>query len=347
MSIPLDRFINVISNLYTMPEVETTESRTPVKKEVKEEMKKEVSEDETDSDEENVCGRCGSKDIRLNSKEAESYCRNCGIVLEEDKVDNSKEWRAFDSDEKSKKARAGGSITFTKADKGIGTEMGGSYEMGNASGKKRQKYYRIKKWSKRASNSKERGLQQALNPIKELRSEMNLPNSVYEESSRLVEKARKKDIIKGQGIRPTAAALIYIVSRRQNVPRTLEEVSEISGVKERKLGKTYRKIVREMELDLDPVQPEEFLPRYAGEIGIEGEIQAKARELLEETREEGVHAGRSPKTMVAGTIYLASKLHDRDITQKEIADEVNVTPVTIRKVYQEMVETLEIDEDEL
>ncbi|MFB6244844.1 MAG: transcription initiation factor IIB family protein [Candidatus Nanohaloarchaea archaeon] len=325
-----------------MTEVETQESTIPVKSKLKE-----ADKDEDSEEEQLECPECGSTEFIENSAKGELYCMECGNVVEEDRIDTSKEWRAFDSGEKDKKARAGGSVTYTEADRGIGTEMGKSYEMNNVSGRKRQQYYRMRKWSRRTSDSQERSLEDALKPIQNITSQLKLPDSVSEEAARLAEKARDEGIFKGQGTRPTAAALVYIVSRQQNVPRSLDEISDVTGIKKKKLGDSYRKTARELGLEMNPAQPEEFLPRYAEKLGLSGEGQADARKILEKAREEGVQAGKAPKTMVAGAIYLAGKLNDEEFTQKEISDEIGVTEVTIRNSYQDMLEVLNLDEEQL
>jgi transcription initiation factor TFIIB len=327
----------------TMSEVETGNSTIPVKSELKEEAK----EDENQEKEQFECPECGATDFIENSAKGEIYCIDCGNVVDEDRIDKGKEWRAFDAGEKDKKARAGGSVTFTKADRGIGTEMGKSYEMNNVSGSKRQQYYRMRKWSRRTTDSQERSLKDALEPIERVTSQMKLPESVYEEASRLAEKARDEDIFKGMGTRPTAAALVYIVARQQNVPRSLDEIADVTGIKERKLGDAYRRAARKLDLQMRPSQPEEFLPRYAEKLGLSGHAQADARKMLSKAREVGVQSGKAPKTMVAGAIYLAAKLNDEEFTQKEIADEIGVTEVTIRNSYQDMLEALNLNEDKI
>lgn len=327
-----------------MSEVETTgESTIPVKSELKQSAK----EEDGDEEERFECPECGSTEFMENSAKGEIYCLECGNVVDEDRVDQSKEWRAFDSSEKDKKARAGGSVTYTKADRGIGTEIGNSYEINNVSGRKRQQYYRMRKWSRRTSDSQERSLEDALKPIKRIVSQLNLPSSVSEEASRLAEKARDQDVFKGQGTRPTAAALVYIVARKQNVPRSLDEIAEVSGIKKRKLGDTYRNTARKLGIEMTPAQPEEFLPRYAEALGLSGSAQADARKIIQKARDEGVQSGRAPKTMVAGAVYLAAKLNDEEFTQKEIAEEIGVTEVTIRNSYQDMLDALNLDEDRI
>lgn len=289
------------------------------------------------------CSTCGSTQFREEGGEV--YCRKCGTVADEDRVDTSKEWRAFNSEEREEKRRVGSPITFTKADKGMGTKIGHNAEMNKVSGSKRSQYYRMRKWDKRLSNSRSRGLQQALKELQRVSSDLNLPESVYEEAARLTEKAQEEGIIQGRGIDATVGALVYLVARKQDVPRTLEEVAEQVPIKKRKLGKAYRHTARELDMQIKPGRPEDFIPRYASQLDLSGEIQAKARGIIQDARNTDALAGRSPTGIVAAALYIATKLEGEKLTQREIADEVGVTSVTVRKNYKDLAESLGIEEE--
>ncbi|WEL19487.1 transcription initiation factor IIB [Candidatus Nanohalococcus occultus] len=289
------------------------------------------------------CSTCGS--TRFREEGGEVYCRKCGTVVDEDRVDTSKEWRAFNSEEREEKRRVGSPITFTKADKGMGTKIGHNAEMNKVSGRKRTQYYRMRKWDKRLSNSRSRGLQQALKELQRVSSDLNLPESVYEEAARLTEKAQEEGIIQGRGIDATVGALVYLVARKQDVPRTLEEVAEQVPIKKRKLGKAYRHTARELDMQIKPGRPEDFIPRYASQLGLSGEVQAKARGIIQDARNTDALAGRSPTGIVAASLYIATKLEGEKLTQREIADEVGVTSVTVRKNYKDLAESLGIEEE--
>lgn len=302
-------------------------------------VKHDYEPEDTDSSE---CPVCGSSRFERDQSQGELYCKECGAVLDEEQIDFSEEWRAFDSGEKDKKARSGSPVTFTKSDKGFGTKIGSSGELNRLSGEKRGQYYRIRKWDRRTESS-EKSLKTALTELKKLVSQMNLPESVYEEAARLTEKARDEEIISGRGIEATVAAITFLVSRKQEVPRTLEEVADSSGVKKRKLGKTYRYVARELEMDIKPAKPEDFIPRFAEKLGFTGREQARARSMIIEARKDGVLAGRSPKSVVAAVFYIVAELGDKGMTQKEIAETVGVTEVTVRKNYTEIAEQLGIE----
>ncbi len=291
------------------------------------------------------CPNCGSKRFSRDGAQGELYCRECGIIVEEDSIDFSSENRTFDQQDREKKERSGSSLTYTRADRGMGTKMGSYGEMQNVSGKKRGKYYRMKKWDQRTSDSKQRGLNETLSLLQRLISDLKLPESVFEESARLAEKAVEEDVIKGRRKEAVIGALAFLVARKQEVPRTLDEIADAASVDEKQLGKTYRYVMKELEMDVPPPRPENFLPRFATELGLSGETTSKARSIIDEAREKGILAGRGPKGIVASAIYIVSLTDGEGLNQREIANTVGVTEVTIRKNYRNIAEELGMEEE--
>jgi transcription initiation factor TFIIB len=286
------------------------------------------------------CPECGS--TRLRQQEGDLVCQKCSTVVEEEVTDLSATERAFTAEEKEQKKRTGRPITYSKPGKGLRTEIG---PLSKVSPEKRRQYYRLKKWDRRLDESKERRLKYALGEIERLASVLNLPDSVVEESSRLYEKALDGGVVKGRRIEHIVAALVYTTARNQGVPRTMKEISEKSGVSKVELGKTYRHVARQLDLRIVSISPQDLIPRYAKELDVSGEIQAEARRILSEAEEKAVSAGRSADGLAAVALYIAAKLKEEDLSQKEVADVTDVTTTTIRKGYQNLVKGLGLEGD--
>jgi len=95
-------------------------------------------------------------------------------------------------------------------------------------------------------------------------------------------------------------------------------------------------------LEMKPVDPKKYVPRFASELQLSGEAQAKANEIIEETADQGLLSGKSPTGFAAAAIYAASLLCNEKKTQREVADVAQVTEVTIRNRYQEQIEAMGI-----
>jgi transcription initiation factor TFIIB len=292
------------------------------------------------------CPDCGSVRIVEDVSRGELTCLDCGLVIKENIVDTGQEWRAFDSEQMSKRARGGAPLTFTKHDKGLTTEIGkGLGELYKVSAKKRAQYYRLTKWHKRLIKSKDRNLSFALSELQRIVSFLNLPKSIHERIARYYEEAVNKGLVRGRSIESVIASLTYAVSREFGSPRTLDEISEASGIEKREIGRTYRYIARELTLRILPADPMTFIPRFCSMLGLSDRVQAKSIEILKKAKKYDITSGKGPTGVAAAAIYIACVLVGEKRTQREVADIVGVTEVTIRNRYKELVEKLGIEEE--
>ncbi|MDY6773634.1 MAG: transcription initiation factor IIB [Candidatus Nanohaloarchaea archaeon] len=298
-----------------------------------------------DSPEVPKCPDCSSTSLSNGDSEGEILCNDCGRVIDENMIDDSPEWRAFTQEGKEKKARAGEPLTYKKHDMGVSTEIGkGSGELYKVAGKKRAQYYRMRKWHNRLTKSKDRNLGFALSELNRLVSQLNLPESVHEEVARLYEKAVDEGLVQGRSMESKVTALVYTVARKQNTPRTLDEIAAASGLEKREIGRAYRYAARELGLEIMPARPKDYLPRFAGELKLSGEVQARARKIIEQARDDDLLSGKGPTGVAAAALYIAAVLEEEKRTQREVADTVGVTEVTIRNRYKELVEELGLEQ---
>ncbi len=292
------------------------------------------------------CPECGSFNFIEDSTRGELVCAKCGLVMEEEMIDTGQEWRAFDTEQMSRRARAGAPLTFTKHDKGLTTEIGkGVGELYKVPTKKRAQYYRLTKWHKRVIKSKDRNLSFALSELQRIVSFLNLSRSVHEKIARYYEQAVNKGLVRGRSIESVIAALTYAVSREFGSPRTLDEIAESSGEDKREIGRTYRYISRELNIRILPADPTTYVPRFCSMLGLSDRVLAKAVEILKKAKKHDITSGKGPTGVAAAAIYIACVLNGEKRTQREVADTTNITEVTIRNRYIELVKKLGLEEE--
>ena len=86
------------------------------------------------------CPECGGINLVLNKEKGEVICRDCGLVIEEKMVDFGQEWREFDPEQADKRRRTGAPSTWTKFDKGLGTDVGQKGDIYQLKSKERNKF---------------------------------------------------------------------------------------------------------------------------------------------------------------------------------------------------------------
>ncbi|MEM3416355.1 MAG: transcription initiation factor IIB, partial [Candidatus Micrarchaeaceae archaeon] len=294
------------------------------------------------------CPSCGSTDIIYDSERGERVCNNCGLVIEENVTDSGPEWRAFDADQRNARARTGAPIKYMKPNKGLVTEI----DMYNRDirgakipSKRQAQLYRMRKWHKRASiaSSSERNYLIALPELNRVASYLGLPENIRESAALLYRQCVKSNLIRGRPIETVVNAALYATCRNAEMPRTLDEISQVSGVPKKEIGRAYRVISHELDLKIPLTDPASYVPRYVVSLKLSGEAQEKAIELLKRASKRGLVSGRSPTGVSAAAVYIAAALAGERRTQKEVADVAGVTEVTIRNRYRELKKELNID----
>jgi transcription initiation factor TFIIB len=301
-----------------------------------------TAERDQSADEDIVCEECGG-DLVTDTEHGERVCEECGLVVESDEIDRGPEWRAFEPGEKDQKSRVGAPTTKMMHDEGLSTNI--SWEdkdaYGNAlSSRQRRKMQRLRTWNERfrTRDSKERNLKQALGEIDRMASALGLPESIRETASVIYRRALDEDLLPGRSIEGVATASLYAAARQAGNPRTIDEVAAVSRVDAMEFKRTYRYLVRELGLEIQPADPASYIPRFASDLDIPEEAEHRARELIETAKEQAVHSGKSPVGLAAAAIYVGSLLTNNRVTQKEIASVTDVSEVTIRNRYQELLD---------
>jgi len=306
-----------------------------------------ADEDETNAEdgEQLRCPECDGQ-LATDTEHGETVCADCGLVVEEDEIDHGPEWRAFDSKEKDQKSRVGAPTTQMMHDKGLSTNIG--WQDKDAYGKtlssrQREKMQRLRTWNERfrTRDSKERNLKQALGEIDRMASALGLPENVRETASVIYRRALSDDLLPGRSIEGVATSALYAAARQAGTPRSLDEIATVSRVDKDEIARTYRYVVRELGLEIQPADPEQYVPRFASELDLSDESERRARDLLKTAKDQGVHSGKSPVGLAAAAIYAAALLTNEKVTQSEVSEVANISEVTIRNRYHELLEAEE------
>nr|WP_255665713.1 transcription initiation factor IIB [Haladaptatus sp. DYF46] len=288
-----------------------------------------------------TCPECGGS-LVADSEHAETVCSQCGLVVEADGIDHGPEWRAFDASERDSKSRVGMPTTKMMHDKGLSSNIGWQDKDAygrSLSSRQRQKMQRLRTWDERfrTRDSKERNLKQALGEIDRMASALGLPDNVREMASVIYRRALNEDLLPGRSIEGVATASLYAAARQSGVPRTMDELTTVSRIDGMEFKRTYRYIVRELGLGVQPADPEQYLARFESELDLTPATKRRAHDLLKTAKESGITSGKSPVGLAAAALYAAALLEEEKLTQDEVSEVSDVSTVTIRNRYHDLL----------
>ncbi|MFB6174327.1 MAG: transcription initiation factor IIB family protein [Halobacteriales archaeon] len=278
----------------------------------------------------NATRTCPECDGRIRPDGDEELCTDCGLVVSEDRLDRGPEWRPLDDGGE----RVGAPLTRARHDRGLSTEIGrGSSRLG---GRKRRRLARLRRQHNRAriASKAERNRVYAFTEIRRITGARSLPDGTRDLACVLFERAQDADLLRGRSLEGFAAAAVYAACRIGSLARTRTEIGEVARASLDELDAAYAAMNRDLDLPTGPVDPAEYLPRFASDLGLPSDIEARAGDLLEELRDDGHLAGRNPGGVAAACLYAAATERDYPLTQSEAASVADVSAVTVRSNWE-------------
>ena len=147
--------------------------------------------------------------------------------------------------------------------------------------------------------------------------------------------------VRGRSIQGVTAAAIYVACRQCGVARTLEDISQASPVNKKEVARNYRLLVKKLDYFIKPVKPGQYITKFCNQLTMQGKVEEIAHQILFAATELKLTSGRGPTGIAAAVSYIASVITGERKTQREIAEIAQVTEVTIRNRYKELVERLQ------
>lgn len=309
----------------------------------KERTKKQSSKKQKKKKERDVCVECSGKIIHDNAH-GEIRCEECGLVVEDDEIDRGPEWRNFGTKTNNdSNNRVGSPLTEMMHDRGLSTQI--DWRNKDARGQsissnQRKKMKRLRTWNERASakSSKERNLKQALGEIDRMASALGLPDNVRETASVIYRRALEEDLLIGRSIEGVATAALYTSARQMNVPRSFNQFENVSRVNRIEIERTNKYIVRQLNIELPPADPSYYIPQFASGLELDDEVEYEAMQIIEASRGKAAISGKNPVGIAAAAIYAAGLLHDTGLTQENVSNVSDISVVTIRNRYTELLD---------
>ena len=105
-----------------------------------------------------------------------------------------------------------------------------------------------------------------------------------------------------------ASACLYIACRQEAVPRSFKEICAISKISKKEIGRCFKLILKALETSVDLITTGDFMPRFCSNLELPNHVQQAATYIARKAVEMDLVPGRSPISVAAAAIYMASQV---------------------------------------
>ena len=102
------------------------------------------------------------------------------------------------------------------------------------------------------------------------------------------------------------------------------------------IGTCFQQIINSHLVHLDPVSAAVFIPRFCANLGLSFDIEKLAVYLADTTEKQDIVPDRSPVSVAAAAIYMASHASGVQLSQHQIATVTGASVSTISQCYRLM-----------
>lgn len=277
-----------------------------------------------------ACTDCGeTKNIIEDYRNGYNVCGKCGCVLGDRIIDEGSEWRSFGDSNKADPSRVGSASNPFLDSEQLDTII--------SAGQGQNSYTLSKIQMKSYMRGPDRALKNGLNLISAFCERAYISKTIIDRAQYIFKTVDAKKLLKGKNLEGSVGACIYIACKLENAPRTFKEVSVITGVQKREIGRCYKLIAKEVDTKGSALSGD-IVSRFCSDLNLSLRIQRIASEVSQRVYDLGCLTGRSPDSVAAAVIYLVLTLFpELKNTQKDIQSVTNVTEVTIKNTYKDLL----------
>lgn len=278
-----------------------------------------------------ICSDCGeTKNIIEDHRNGYNVCGKCGCVLGDRLIDEGSEWRSFGDSNKMDPSRVGSASNPFLESEQLDTII--------SAGQGQNSYTLSKIQMKSYMRGPERALKNGLNLISAFCERSYISKTIIDRAQYIFKTVDGKKLLKGKNLEGSVGACIYIACKLENAPRTFKEISVITGVQKREIGRCYKLIAKEVDSKAAMVPSGDIVSRFCSDLNLSLRIQRIASEMSQKVYELGCLTCRSPDSVAAAIIYLVVGLFpEHKSIQKDIQNVTNVTEVTIKNTYKDLL----------
>ncbi|KAJ1920947.1 transcription factor TFIIIB subunit brf1 [Mycoemilia scoparia] len=260
---------------------------------------------------------CEHKSVEYDQSQGASFCIDCGIVLEENTIVSEVTF----GESSTGAAMVYGSLVRAGQTR---ANMGGIGRRGNGQESREQTIYRARL------------------RLQAIATALNLSQHYVDSAVRYYTLALSHGFTKGRRSANVAASCLYIVCRTEKSSQMLIDFADVLEVNVFKIGTTFLKLVRLLNLNLPIVDPSFYVSRFASMLEFGEKTQAVAVDalrLIQRMDRDWMKIGRRPSGICGACLLIAARMHNFRRSMKEVVHIVKIGEDTLRKRLNEFKAT--------
>lgn len=270
--------------------------------------------------------------ILIDERQGVVICRNCGLVLQNECIDESQEWRSFSDsagDMKTDRNRVGGIINDFFHDQGSGTSIG----FGDSRLQRTQ--YMVG-----SSNAVDRALGKAHGILKDIMSAIGLPDNVFHRCCEIIKHLDTTGNLKNKVNYPWMLAVVYMACRQEKAGRTIRDLLVADPTtQDKEVARNYWKLDKllsdhSIREGSQHQGADAFMSRYGSRLGLV-QCESTAEHIAMQASKFNMTGSKNPAIVAAASLYLVA--HAMDLKNKPsmetVAEVAQLKPHALRNCY--------------
>jgi len=270
--------------------------------------------------------------ILVDERQGVVICRSCGLVLQNECIDESQEWRSFSDsagDMKSDRNRVGGITNDFFHDQGGGTSIA------RGDNRLQRTQYIVD-----SSHNVDRALSKAHGILKDIMSAIGLPDNVFYRCCEIIKHLDTAGNLKSKVNYPWMLAVVYMACRQEKAGRTVKDLLAADPTtQDKEVARNYWKLdkllsdnsIREGSQNQGA---DAFMARYGSRLGLVI-CEAAAEHIALQASKYNMTGSKNPAIVAAAALYLVA--HSMDLKNKPsmeiVAEVAQLKPHALRNCY--------------
>lgn len=297
------------------------------------------SSTESEEPDENRCSSC-QQNLVMDTTNGSMICTSCGIVYEDNMMDQTPEWNSGNGENNDSKdpSRCGCPINPMFKNSSMSTMIVSN------------KHNFMKRLHQQMSmDYVERARYHIFERITKIAGDIgNLPMNVIEQAKYYYKVMSERKLSRGVIRQGLIACCILHACKAMNVPRSLKEISNITGVSTAILNKTNKlffKIMQDVLVSsnnddksdaLESTSCKHLINRFCNHLGIEKKDETRlvryANKVNDRIQQHGLLDCKTPSAVAAGIIMYSCQVLLIHVPKFEVSKRFDISLVTINKI---------------